>query len=232
MKSPWWYLTLLLIPIILVITIIVEEAHSETYMPTSSGIIALVVFFNFPSLVLSLHARPIYYDDLIIKNYNEDEVNRIYDSEFRKRYQWWFRWIVSFTSAVMCALMVDVWYFRTDLVPQEMKSETSTTIMHVEITIALGIIGGLLRIYYTVSMGIGKILMKVFKILKQRNINKLKIAKQARTVVELGNAGIRIASDDQEDDMSRSLIHSVSGGDLTVLGIKPNPAVSMNDLFE
>jgi hypothetical protein len=94
----WYNLSLLLVPIILSLTFIFEDIHGIIYVPLTCGISAMIIFLNFPTIVIFLHSRPIYFDDLIIKNYEGD--GYIYDDTFRHKYQNVFKWIASFTSSL------------------------------------------------------------------------------------------------------------------------------------
>lgn len=193
------------------------------YVPVSCGISALIIFLNFPSIVIFLHSRPIYYDDLIVKNY--DGEGYIYNEEFRKKYQKIFQWIISVSSSVMVAFTVELWFFRDRLFAQNSEGSQSTGDRAVNAFLVLGIIGGLLRIYYGAAMLLGKLLLTVLEVLKKREQERLRRTVEERTLVQLTSIGVSISGDDEE---LVPLHRSSSHGDLHITGFKPT---LMADIF-
>lgn len=228
----WYNLTVLLIPIILTLAFYFRNYHdSIVYVPLSCGVCSLILFFNFPSLVIMLHSRPIYYDDLVIKDFNEDEANDIYDDAFRKKYQRIFRIVGAVTSSLMVVVTVELWYVRNQLFGTD--SSTSTNVVNGFVVI--GVIGGMLRVYYSATMMIGRFIMFILRILKRREQQKLRRRVQDTVMYELTRDGITISSSDRADETivdSEQLIHrSSSCGNISqveVVGFKPT---LMSDIF-
>ena len=185
-------LTLLLIPIILIITFIFKEKHTYIYAPISLGICTLIICLNFPAIVVSLHTRPIYYDDLVIKDYNEDESQRIYDNDFRKKYQKVFRVAIAITSSILVTITTIIWYCRDNLL---VNNETNTKPSKMfNFVVVIGLIGGLLRIYYGAIMLIGKILMFILKHLKKREQRRIHEQEQEIVMYRLTQEGITLGT--------------------------------------
>lgn len=213
-----WYniVSLLLVPIILTLTFVFQNVHQVIYVPLACGICAMIIFVNYPSIVIFLHSRPIYYDDLIIKNYEGE--GHIYDEGFRKKYQVIFQWIASVTSSCMIGLTVEVWYYKDDIFTHSNNN--------VNAFITMGVIGGMLKLYYGATMILGRILLSALKYFKKKEQEKLRRANQERTLVELTGIGVTIADEDEE--AIPIIPRTVSCDNVKLAGFKPTLMV---DLF-
>lgn len=219
----WYNLTLLLVPTILTLTFVYQDENGMIYVPFSCGISALIIFLNFPSIVILLHSRPIYFDDLIIKNYEGD--GHIYDEIFRKKYQKMFVVIASCTSAIMVGVTVELWFFRDDTFNN--NNDDSAGDQTVNSFVVLGIIGGLLRIYYAATMILGRGLLTLLKKLKRKEQERLRRNAEERTLVELSGMGVTITdTDDQVHLINENNDRSEIG--MRVVGLKPT---IMADIF-
>lgn len=221
----WYNLSLLLVPIILSLTFMYQDVHGMIYVPLACGMSAMIVFLNCPSMVIFLHSRPIYFDDLIIKNYEGE--GYIYDESFRRKYQRVFMWIASVTSSLMIVLTVEMWFFRDSMF--QGNNDNTTKGKAVNNFVVLGVIGGMLRIYYMATMAIGRCLLFILKRLKKRESERLRMQAQRRTLVELTSIGVSIADDNDEAEPILTQSRSASYGDLTnIVGFKPT---LMADIF-
>ena len=219
----WFNLSLLLVPIILTLTFIFEDQHSLIYAPISCGVSAMIVFFNFPTLVVALHSRPIYYDDLKLKNYNEEDILPIYDDEFSKKYQRIFRWCSTVTSSVMIGITVELWYFKDQFQTGGDKGVVSSLAV-------LGIIGGIFRLYYSTVTIIGRLIIFILKLLKKRDQERLRRIANQRTLVQLGSMGIEMGDD--KDDEALIIPRTASCHDFSGITLKDRAKVmGMVDLF-
>lgn len=224
-------LTLLLVPLILALTFVFQDTKGMFYVPVSCGISALIIFLNFPSIVIFLHSRPIYYDDLIMKNYEGE--GHIYNEEFRKKYQNIFQWITSVSSSLMVAFTVELWFFRDSMIGNRDDGVQSTGDKAFNAFVVLGIIGGLLRIYYGAAMLLGKLLLVVLKSLKKREQERLRQAAENRTLIELSSIGVTIAGDDEDRLIPRAnsdndIAHHSASRQSIITGFKPT---LMTDIF-
>lgn len=222
----WYNLTLLLVPLILVLTFTYQDIHGMIYVPLACGISAMIVFVNCPSMVIFLHSRPIYFDDLIIKNYEGE--GYIYDESFRRKYQRVFMWIASVTSSLMIVLTVEMWFFRDTMFQGNSENDTKKG-QAVNNFVVLGVIGGMLRIYYMATMAIGRFLLFILKRLKRQESERLRLQAEQRTLVELTSIGVSIAGDNEELEPMLTQSRSASYGDLSnIIGFKPT---LMADIF-
>jgi hypothetical protein len=220
----WYNLSLILVPIILTLTFVFRDSNGIFYVPLSCGICAMIIFVNFPSIVIVLHSRPIYFDDLIIKNYEGQ--GYIYDDMFRKKYQNIFRWIASITSSLMIALTAELWFFRDTMFQGESSSSGSQAVSSF---VVLGIIGGMLRLYYGATMILGNLLLFILRRLKRKEQERMRQEAQQRTLVELSSVGVSISNDTEEKE-TLIIPRAVSHDNLrNIVGFKPT--IMMTDLF-
>jgi hypothetical protein len=225
LEIKWFNLTLLLVPLILTLTFVFQDQKGIFYVPFICGICALIVFLNFPSIVIMLHSRPIYYDDLIMKNYEGE--GYIYNEDFRKKYQKIFKWIVSVSSSIMVSFTVELWFFRDSMFNNQGQDSPSTSDKAVNAFVVLGIIGGLFRIYYGAAMLLGRLLLSLLKRLKKREQERLRQETEERTLVELTSIGVTIGGEDEEPLLQRSSSHD-NIKKLQITGFKPT---LMTDIF-
>ncbi len=225
-KNKWKYLFLLFIPPLIIFPLFYDNGNYIYILPASLSLSVFIIFSIFPAIVLSLHARPITYDDLIIKDYNEDECNNIYDNKFRRKYQNIFRWLVTITSTMVFFVSVEVWGLKSNFSVSNSNSDTESTFISADWAFAIGVIGGILKIYYSISSLIGKILLSILKMLKKRAIKKARQNMSQITHNALYNAGIDIKEVFNTPLSSR---RSFSHNDLTIIGVSPD--VDMHDIM-
>ena len=148
--------------------------------------------------MLSFHQRPVYYDDLKIKDFNEEDEEHIYDEEFRKRYQNIFKWVVTITSPIVIGALCEVWYMRDSFgntnSPSDQQSQ-GITYLDPSRTAALAIIASLAQLYLKGSVMFGKLLMVILKILKTRAITQNRTSAQRTTTIELRRLGVSVGED-------------------------------------
>lgn len=192
----WYNLSLLLIPVILGLSFSFKDQHALFYVPICTGLSSLILFLNFPSFVIALHSRPVYYDDLIIKDYNEEEAIRFYDDVFRKKYQKVFRTTIAVTSSILVGLTTELWYFRDNIFSKDDDNNSPGQNRLVSFVVVLSILGGLLRIYYGATLGIGKLIMMILKQLKKREQKLLRKQENQNVLYKLTEMGVTIQPDD------------------------------------
>lgn len=167
---------------------IFENEHDVVYVPIAFGVCSLIVFLNFPALVIFMHSRPIYYDDLLIKNYNDEEANRMYDEDFRRKYQRSFRLISTFTSSIMIGFATALWFFRDKLFAHN-ENQRHNVFNNFAI---IGIISGIFSIYYRASLLLGNIIMFILKRLRAREQEKIRKQQETYALNELATEGINL----------------------------------------
>ena len=222
------YLILLFIPPLIAFTIFYHDEHYMVYLPISISISAFLIFVVFPGLILGLHAKPIYYDDLIIKDYNDNDYKELYDDKFRRKYQTIFKRIITITSSLVLFIIVEVWYLKSDLVTFK---GPNISYIPVDWTLAIALIGGIINIYYKIISLVGKILLFILKTLKKRTIRNARQQMSDIARVELSNAGITISKTGAfQTPLHPMQLRSQSHNDLTIIGIVPD-AMDMNDIL-
>ena len=194
-----YHATLLLIPLILGLTFGFpdNEHHRSIYVPLSIGTCSFLLFMNFPNLVVFLHTRPIYYDDLVIKDFNDDDARKFYDDTFHKKYQRIFKTVIAITSSLLVVGTSELWFFRDKLFNTGNAADTSNNKLVTNFVI-IGVIGGILRIYYTTTLFIGKLVMFILRYVKKREQEQLRMETHNRIKQELELAGIDMHEDDDE----------------------------------
>ena len=218
------YLSLLLVPVILTLTFVYHDDKVRYYVPISCSISALIIFLNFPSIVIFLHSKPVYYDDLVIKNYEEET---LYTEDFRRKYQHIFRWITTFTSALVVGITSELWYYRDRIFTSDSTTSSSVSSAQDKVFkafVLIGVIGGLVRIYYGAAMLLGQILLVLLKRFKRKEQERRRQQAEERTMIELTSIGVSIG---QEDDDRPLIIRASSHNDMGG-AIKP---LSMFDIF-
>lgn len=238
----YYNLSLALIPVIAGLTFGLQGSSKYIYVPISMSLCSIILFLNFPSIVITLHSRPIYYDDLVIKDYNEDEAKKYYDNTFRKKYQKVFKYTIAVTSSILVGITTELWYHSSEIFNDSTaNSKKKNSLMN--FVFVISIIGGLLRMYYAATLAIGKLIMFILKFIKKREQNKLIEQEKKRMqyivtdygVAQDGAGRVRQTSvQTQERPDERPMIkRSSSCSDITVIGLKPTLMASMDmtDIF-
>ena len=203
------YATLLLVPLILGLTFAFKDSvhHRSIYVPVSTGVSALIVFLNFPAIVVSLHSRPIYYDDLIINDYVDPDAGLgLYNNTFRRKYQRIFRTVIAVTSSLLVVGTTEIWYYRDRLFDTTSSSGNDDIVRSF---VVIGVIGGIMRIYYGTTVFVGKLVIFVLKLLKRREQARLHEQTQERIKDDLAREGIRLQPITADDDENES--HRING---------------------
>lgn len=86
------------------------DVQTFYYTPAMVFLSALVLFINFPILVLFTNSRPMYYEDLFVADRNEEFV-RISDTA-KERFEERFRCVLVVTNALFCAALADYWFYK------------------------------------------------------------------------------------------------------------------------
>lgn len=168
-------LLLILIPIELVFIILYYKniVHYMRYFVLN---ISFIIFYNFPNILISLHKKPIYYDDLIIKSYLHDEenINEKYIDKYKIWYQNIFKWVVLISSPIICAILTDIWFVKAAFINNNSNdNQNYKKYLNPSIAAALAIIFSLGSLYLKISILFGKFLIKILKLYRSYDLNKL-----------------------------------------------------------
>lgn len=196
----WYNWSLLLIPLVIPFVVLFQEIRNMIYMPVALAICSFILFVNFPNLVLTFHQRPLYYDDLVIRDFNEDDAAKIYDEGFRHHYQNIFRWVVTLTSPVVIAVLTEVWYIKAEFASgggdgSDGTVDPQSSFLDPSKAVALAVILSLGQGYLKASVYFGKVLMLVLKFFKSRALARKRQELQRATFTEMSELGVSIAHD-------------------------------------
>ena len=100
-----------------------------------AGFCALSILSCFPGLILALHSRPVYFEDL-------QTVRASWRSETRERFQNIFTVVLSCSSAIFLGLVLDYVMFRA-----------TKSITNIEL---VGVVGGLVTLFSKFQMYVGR----------------------------------------------------------------------------
>ena len=182
-------------------------------MPLSATVSSFILFVNFPKLVIAFHQRPLYYDDLEIRDYNDDDADEhIYDDSVRNRYKNIFRWVITVTSPIVIGILVEVWYMKSDFANDNATGVNSAhggpLYMSPSTAAALAIMISLATGYLRGSIIFGKMLMFILKYFKRREIAKRRYHNAQVARDEANNVGVTV--DTREDEEMRTMLLSAS----------------------
>ena len=122
-----------------------KEVRNYTFIPLLFFFNALIVFGNFPFLILISNKRPMFVDDLFIKDRNEIEFNLtdIEKEKFEKR----FSYMLILSNSLFVAALADYFYYEII----HIRDESYVGM--------LGITGGIIKMFQIVNHGSGVILL-------------------------------------------------------------------------
>tara|TARA_Y100000389_G_C17454536_1_gene517160 strand:- start:1709 stop:2212 length:504 start_codon:yes stop_codon:yes gene_type:complete len=122
-----------------------KEVRNYTFIPLLFFFNALIVFGNFPFLILISNKRPMFVDDLFIKDRNEIEFNLtdIEKEKFEKR----FSYMLILSNSLFVAALADYFYYEII----NIRDESYVGM--------LGITGGIIKMFQIVNHGSGVILL-------------------------------------------------------------------------
>ena len=130
---------------------LVSLAHPDIqnfiYIPFVAFLCALVIFWNFPVLVLFTNSRPLYYEDLFIEDRNEIQMD--INSQLRDKFESRFQSVLIFTNSLFVAALADYWFYQfTD----------TSDISYVSL---MGITGGIVKIFQLVNHTSGTVILLI-----------------------------------------------------------------------
>ena len=136
------------------------------------------IFINFPTVAESLHAKPIYIEDLILKEEEREERD---DVTFKRFYS------ITLNVVLACLFAACSEY----VIMQGIRDKPVLEI--------LGIIGGNLSLYFKVQNSVGKMLLCVCHSIKRKEENKRENSRRERSMSRDGS----IEMSDISRDVSR-----------------------------
>lgn len=110
------------------------------YIPFFIFLSSVVLFWNFPQIILFNNKKPIYYDELFLDIKTPPLLN--IDNKIRKKYESQFLMILILCNSLLLAGLSDYWLYRT-------QNNNS----YIEIA---GVTGGILKLFQYINLMLGK----------------------------------------------------------------------------
>lgn len=130
---------------------LVSLAHPDVqnflYIPFVAFVCALVIFWNFPVLVLFTNSRPLYYEDLFIEDRNEIQMD--INLGLRDKFESRFQSVLIFTNSLFVAALADYWFYQF--------TDTDNT-SYISV---MGITGGIIKIFQLINYTSGTVILLI-----------------------------------------------------------------------
>lgn len=143
------------------------------YLPCLVFITSFVIFWNFPCIITFMNSKPLYYEDLFVAGSTEP-VQTIHPT-VRRKFECAFEWSLIFTNSLFTAALSEYWLYQA-----------GSANSYVEI---LGVTGGILKIFQAINHVNGGVILKITKILIDKEIKSASSIKQPGVAVELVEFG-------------------------------------------
>lgn len=184
----------MLMPVIAIPGLIgINHFQTFLYVPIFVFLSAIILFWNFPTIILFNNKKPLYYDELFldIKKSPQLEI----DENIKNKYKTRFLWMLIISNALLLAGLSDYWLYR--------KRESTSYIEMV------GITGGVLKLFQYINSTTGTVLLhfsrKKIKDISdektiaqiQNEICKEKLADRSNTIIMI-NPIYDMQNDDEE----------------------------------
>lgn len=115
-------------------------SRSIYYILPTTGLATYALLLNFPSIVRSVHARPLYYDDL--------EDSKYVDAAIRQRFQSLFVLILQVNLTIIISCLIYYYYDRMHV----------SNLSKIEL---FGIFGGFISLLLKIENAVGKLALSV-----------------------------------------------------------------------
>lgn len=159
-----------------------EEVRTMIYIPIIIFFSMFIIFWNFPEIMIFLHSKPVYIDDLFIDPTSIPRLNTINPRLYQK-FQNVFLMSHNIVSSLFAAGLADFFLYRI---------QNRLTIYE-----ALGVLGGILNIYNIFIVYFGKFLIYILIKRKQNYIR---------------NTPLSPSNSRNTNNKTESNIHGVSSG--------------------
>lgn len=126
---------------------ILPDARSFVYFPLVTFLMSIVIYSNFPILILFTNSRPLYYEDLFI-DFNQLPLLNI-EPNIKARYIFIMEVCIILTNSLFTAAMSEYWFYQV-----------SADQSYAEI---MGITGGILKIFQVINHVNGCTILFVLK---------------------------------------------------------------------
>lgn len=148
-------------------------ARSVYYIIFTTGIATYALLLNFPSIVSSVHSRPLYYGDLIDDKYVDPTV--------RRRFQYLFIFILQITLTLISSGLI---YYYYDAMHESRLSNIEMA----------GVVGGFVSLLLKIENVIGKVSLSLLNFWKSRIINSTDATAHERNIKRMRTNSLAIFS--------------------------------------
>lgn len=148
-----------------------QQYRTYVYIPIISFICSLVLFWNYPILILFTNSRPMYYEDLFIYDWNVKYIN--IEKNIKNRFENIFNIILIISNSIFISALSDYLFYET-------KEKTS----YIEV---IGITGGIFKIFQIVNHINGSILLYITRRILLNKIKKEKSIELTQNVGVIKN---------------------------------------------
>ena len=131
-----------------------EDVHTYIYMPIVVFFCSLILFWNFPEIIIFMNSRPIYYEELFLVNANPNVVE--ISKDVRDKFEYIFDYSLLFTNALFMAGLADYWLYQS-----------WSTDSYIQI---IGITGGILKIFQSINYITGGIILYIVRFMIEREL--------------------------------------------------------------
>lgn len=112
-------------------------------------IMCMIVFINFPSLVLWYNLKPLYYDEM---NIDFEKLPKLEGFEIiKKRYKNYFSYVLMVSNSSLIAILMNYWFIKT----KDLESSYEV----------IGVTGGILQVFQLVNLCSGTTTLYMMKYL-------------------------------------------------------------------
>jgi hypothetical protein len=184
----------MLIPVIAIPGLIgINHFQTFLYVPIFVFLSAIILFWNFPNIILFNNRKPVYYDELFLDIKKSPQLD--IEENIKNKYKTRFLWMLIISNALLLAGLSDYWLYR--------KRESTS---YIEM---IGITGGVLKLFQYINSTTGTMLLhfsrkKIKDISDEKTIDQLqneiskeKLADRSNTIIMI-NPVYDMQNDDEE----------------------------------
>ena len=124
-----------------------DELHTYIYMPIVIFFCSLILFWNFPDIIIYMNSKPLYYEELFLVNATPNVIE--ISKDVRNKFEYIFDYSLLFTNALFTAGLADYWLYQ---------SWNSNSFIEI-----VGITGGILKIFQSINYITGGIILYVVR---------------------------------------------------------------------
>tara|TARA_Y100000768_G_scaffold228718_2_gene172699 strand:- start:5583 stop:6506 length:924 start_codon:yes stop_codon:yes gene_type:complete len=169
------------LPLIGVVGIlIIEDLHSFIYLPIVIFVVSLILFWNFPILIIFMKTKPLYYEELYLVNASPAIVE--IEQNMKEKFEYIFNTSLIITNSLLTAGLGDYWLYQS-----------SNRGSYIEM---IGITGGIIKIFQSLNYFTGTIILYAIRKQIEKELDK---QPDKGVSIELTNISHTIHTDCEEN---------------------------------